>query len=82
MRRSNTISRRSVLAASLAVGVLPGRAVARALAARTLPPKSPAGIATTAVSNRLRAAGMPSLRDDLVTYVEYCRSMGAGRVQH
>jgi sugar phosphate isomerase/epimerase len=80
--RNDRISRRGLLAAGVAVGILPGRAFAQALNEGTLPPKSPAGIATTAVSNRLRATGMPSLRDNPVAYVEYCRSMGAGGVQH
>ncbi|WP_188945479.1 sugar phosphate isomerase/epimerase family protein [Polymorphobacter multimanifer] len=59
-----------------------GPGFAKALAEGTLPPKSPAGIATTALSTRLRAAGVPPLRDNPVAYVEYCRSLGAGGIQH
>lgn len=80
-----TISRRGVMGhgvAALAMGGFAGRAFAAALAEGILPPKSPAGIATTALSMRLRAEGLAPLRDDPVAFVEYCRSLGAGGVQH
>lgn len=77
------ISRRAALGSALAASMIAiGPGFAKALAEGTLPPKSPAGIATTALSTRLRAAGVPPLRDNPVAYVEYCRSLGAGGIQH
>jgi len=42
-------------------------------------PKSPFGIASTAMAVHLSAGGM---RDDPVRYLEYLRSIGAGGIQH
>lgn len=48
-----------------------------------LPPKSPMGIASTAMSMHLAGIGnAPGLRDDPVRYLEYLRSIGAGGIQH
>jgi len=56
----------------------------RAVAQGTLPPKSPCGVATTAMGAHLR--GLPGVREGLranpVAYLDYCRSLGAGGVQH
>ncbi|MBU3079142.1 sugar phosphate isomerase/epimerase family protein [Sphingomonas quercus] len=56
----------------------------RAVAQGTLPPKSPCGIATTAMGAHLRGLeGVKAgLRDNPVAYLDYCRSLGAGGVQH
>ena len=48
-----------------------------------LPPKSPMGIASTAMSMHLGGLGIaPPMRDDPVRYLEYLRSIGAGGIQH
>jgi len=48
-----------------------------------LPPKSPAGIATTAMHYHLSQNGGDNpLRKDPVAYIDYCRSLGAGGIQH
>jgi sugar phosphate isomerase/epimerase len=48
-----------------------------------LPPKSPMGIASTAMSMHLSGLGIaPPMRDDPVRYLEYLRSIGAGGIQH
>lgn len=49
----------------------------------TLPPKSPMGVASTAMSLHLGGVGggVP-MRDDPVRYLEYLRSIGAGGIQH
>jgi sugar phosphate isomerase/epimerase len=79
------IDRRQISAGMLALGVAslagPRTAVAQARAA--LPPKSPMGIASTAMSMHLRGMdGSPGMRDDPVRYLEYLRSLGAGGIQH
>jgi len=78
-----SLSRRVLLGSALAAGAFAGRPTfAEAVADDMLPPKSPAGIATTALTTRLRAAGHTPIRDNPVAYVEYCRSLGAGGIQH
>jgi sugar phosphate isomerase/epimerase len=74
-------TRREFLAAGAAAG-LAGALSSEALAA-PLPPISPMGIASTAMSMHLGGAGgvTKALREDSVAYVEYCRSLGAGGVQ-
>ena len=76
-------TRREVLMGGLATAILAG-GFERLAAQGQLPPKSPVGIATTANGMHLR--GVPglfeSLRADPVRYLEYCRSLGAGGVQH
>lgn len=48
-----------------------------------LPPKSKIGVATTAMSMHMTGLGVaPAMREDPVRYLEYCRSLGAGGVQH
>jgi sugar phosphate isomerase/epimerase len=48
-----------------------------------LPAKSKIGVATTAMSMHMTGLGVaPAMRDDPVRYLEYCRSLGAGGVQH
>ena len=79
------IDRRQMSVGMLAFGAAclasPRAAVAQAQAA--LPPKSPMGIASTAMSMHLRGIeGVPGMRDDPVRYLEYLRSIGAGGIQH
>ena len=84
------IDRRQVSAGMLALGVAclagPRSAAAQAGSAKSaaaLPPKSPMGIASTAMSMHLRGMdGVPGMRDDPVRYLEYLRSLGAGGIQH
>jgi sugar phosphate isomerase/epimerase len=75
-------SRRGFLAGAASFG-LTGNAFARALADGTLPPKSPAGVATTAMAMHMTGLDVqPGMRDTPVRYLEFCRSLGAGGVQH
>lgn len=53
-----------------------------AWAETALPPKSPMGVAVTAMGMHMSGNGVAKpLREDSVAYVEYCRSLGAGGVQ-
>lgn len=74
-------TRRDFLMVGAAAGLV-GALGQEALAA-PLPPKSPMGIASTAMSMHLGGAGgiTKALKDDSIAYVEYCRSLGAGGVQ-
>ncbi|WP_336964150.1 sugar phosphate isomerase/epimerase family protein [Sphingobium aquiterrae] len=76
-------TRREFMIGSVALGAILG-AYGRAVAQGTLPPKSPCGIATTAMGAHLRGIEgvVPGLRANPVAYLEYCRSLGAGGVQH
>ncbi len=80
------IDRRTLLGSG--IGLMAGAAFSRAgfaqaLADGTLPPKSPCGIALTALSARLRtpSAGGQTLRENPVAILEFARSLGAGGVQ-
>jgi sugar phosphate isomerase/epimerase len=78
-------NRRSFMIGGAALGAAGASgAFARAMAQGTLPPKSPMGVATTAMGAHLRGLDgvKAGLRDDPVAYLEYCRSLGAGGVQH
>lgn len=56
---------------------------ARPIEEVALPPKSKIGVATTAMSMHMTGLGVaPGMRDDPVRYLEYCRSLGAGGIQH
>jgi sugar phosphate isomerase/epimerase len=80
------LNRRYFLAGSVAVtGLFAGfPSFAQAAAEGALPPKSPLGVASTGLSMHLRGVEgvAPGLREDPVAYLEYCRSLGAGGVQH
>jgi sugar phosphate isomerase/epimerase len=58
-------------------------AAAGGLAEAALPPKSPLGVASTAMSLHLSGAGGAAkpMREDSLAYIDYCRSLGAGGVQ-
>lgn len=78
------IDRRSLMVGAGALGLACAAGVGP-VAAQTppLPPKSPMGIASTAMSMHLRGlAGEPGMQDDPVRYLEYLRSIGAGGIQH
>ena len=77
------LTRRSLIAGALSLPVIAG-AYGRAVAAGTLPPKSPCGVATTAMGGHLRGLEgvAEGLRANPIAYLEYCRSLGAGGVQH
>lgn len=71
--------RRKFLIGAAAVGF----AAATDAFANGLPPKSPMGIATTAMSMHMSGLDVqPGMRDDPVRYLEYLRSIGAGGIQH
>src|SRR5690606_18608775 len=54
-----------------------------AFANGALPPKSPMGVATTAMALHMSGLDVqPAMRDDPVRYLEYLRSIGAGGIQH
>jgi len=75
-------TRRQMMAAVAAFTAAGG--LSRAIAQGTLPPKSPIGVATTAMSAHLRGLEgvAPALRPTPVAYLDYCRSLGAGGIQH
>lgn len=87
------IDRRAFLTSVAALG-LSGCATARmeggnvSAVADGLPPKSPMGIASTAMSMHLggvdagMSGGAAPMRGDPVRYLEYLRSLGAGGIQH
>lgn len=73
-------TRRDVLrsGAALAVAALLGE---ESLSA-DLPPPSPIGIASAAMSNHNDGMGVIApMRDDSLAYIEFCRSLGAGGLQ-
>lgn len=79
------IDRRGFVAGLATAGLFAGYpSFAQAAAEGALPPKSPGGLASTAMSLHLRGAegGPPGLRDNPVAYLEKCRSLGAGGIQH
>jgi len=73
--------------AACATGAVANAAVA-VVAGGPLPPKSPMGIASTAMSMHLGGndaglrGGGTGMRNDPVRYLEYLRSLGAGGIQH
>jgi sugar phosphate isomerase/epimerase len=84
------INRRAFMISTGAAGLAAATVSRAALLAEpgALPPKSPMGIASTAMSLHLggvdaglRGAGAP-MRGDPVRYLEYLRSIGAGGIQH
>lgn len=86
------IDRRSFLAGAAALGVagctVNGAAPVSTTTADGLPPRSPMGIASTAMSMHLGGVdaglrgGAAPMRGDPVRYLEYLRSLGAGGIQH
>jgi len=73
-------SRRQFLMAGAAVGIV-GWMGDEAFG-RSLPPRSPMGIASTAMHLHLEGLGVaPPMSKNSMAYVEYCRSLGAGGLQ-
>ncbi|GFE83445.1 hypothetical protein GCM10011487_54450 [Steroidobacter agaridevorans] len=72
-------SRRQFLLAGAALSI--GR-WSGAEASDPMPPRSPMGIASTAMKDHLDGLQVaPAMRQDSMAYVEYCRSLGAGGLQ-
>jgi len=74
-------TRREFLMAGAAAGAV--SMLSEAALAQPMPPRSPMGIASTAMSGHLGGAGgaAPPMRDDSLAYINYCRSLGAGGLQ-
>lgn len=71
----------TMTAAGVALYATPG--AARRFEEVELPPKSKIGVATTAMSMHMNGLDVAEpMRGDPVRYLEYCRSLGAGGLQH
>lgn len=74
------ITRREFLLTSAAAGF--AGLLAEDVLGAPLPPKSPIGIASAAMGNHRDGFGViPPMRDDLLAYIDFCRSLGAGGLQ-
>lgn len=75
------MNRRDFIKSGVAIGVAGALARSGSLFAQDLPPLSPVGISSAGMGNNRSGMGVrPALSEDIIAYIDYCRSLGAGGI--